>query len=76
MIGISNLTDEQRAVVDHGEGPALVYAVAGAGKTTSMVYRIQALVRDRGVERVAMLKYGIDDIRLLYDNDVRFLRQF
>lgn len=29
-----------------------------------------------GVERVAMLKYGIDDIRLLYDNDVRFLRQF
>ena len=29
-----------------------------------------------GVERVAMLKYGIDDIRLFYTNDVRFLRQF
>lgn len=29
-----------------------------------------------GVERVAMLKYGIDDIRLLYENDVRFLQQF
>ncbi len=29
-----------------------------------------------GVERIAMLKYGIDDIRLLYDNDLRFLRQF
>jgi phenylalanyl-tRNA synthetase alpha chain len=29
-----------------------------------------------GVERIAMLKYGIDDIRLFYDNDVRFLRQF
>ncbi|MDR2736663.1 MAG: phenylalanine--tRNA ligase subunit alpha [Gracilibacteraceae bacterium] len=29
-----------------------------------------------GVERVAMLKYGIEDIRLIYDNDVRFLRQF
>lgn len=29
-----------------------------------------------GVERVAMLSYGIDDMRLLYDNDVRFLRQF
>jgi phenylalanyl-tRNA synthetase alpha chain len=28
-----------------------------------------------GVERVAMLKYGIDDIRLFFDNDVRFLRQ-
>lgn len=29
-----------------------------------------------GVERVAMLRYGIDDIRLLFDSDVRFLRQF
>jgi phenylalanyl-tRNA synthetase alpha chain len=29
-----------------------------------------------GVERIAMLKYGIDDIRLFYDNDMRFLRQF
>lgn len=29
-----------------------------------------------GVERVAMLKYGIDDLRLFFDNDVRFLRQF
>ncbi|HXQ22851.1 MAG TPA: phenylalanine--tRNA ligase subunit alpha, partial [Candidatus Acidoferrales bacterium] len=29
-----------------------------------------------GVERVAMLKYQIDDIRLLFANDLRFLRQF
>ena len=29
-----------------------------------------------GVERVAMLRYGIDDIRHLYTNDVRFLKQF
>lgn len=29
-----------------------------------------------GVERVAMLKYEIDDIRLLYENDMRFLNQF
>lgn len=29
-----------------------------------------------GVERIAMLKYGIDDIRLFYENDLRFLRQF
>ncbi|HDP24955.1 MAG TPA: phenylalanine--tRNA ligase subunit alpha [Deltaproteobacteria bacterium] len=29
-----------------------------------------------GVERVAMLKYAIDDIRLFFDNDVRFLSQF
>jgi phenylalanyl-tRNA synthetase alpha chain len=29
-----------------------------------------------GVERVAMLKYGIDDIRLFFENDLRFLAQF
>ncbi len=29
-----------------------------------------------GVERIAMLKYGIDDIHLFYRNDLRFLGQF
>lgn len=29
-----------------------------------------------GVERIAMLRYGISDIRLFYENDVRFLQQF
>jgi phenylalanyl-tRNA synthetase alpha chain len=29
-----------------------------------------------GVERIAMLSYGIDDLRLFYDNDERFLKQF
>ena len=29
-----------------------------------------------GVERIAMLKYGIDDIRLFFQNDLRFLSQF
>ena len=29
-----------------------------------------------GVERIAMLKYGIDDIRLFFENDLRFLKQF
>lgn len=29
-----------------------------------------------GVERIAMLKYGINDIRALYENDIRFLEQF
>ena len=29
-----------------------------------------------GIERIAMLLYGIDDIRLFYENDVRFLKQF
>jgi phenylalanyl-tRNA synthetase alpha chain len=29
-----------------------------------------------GLERIAMLKYGISDIRLFFENDVRFLKQF
>lgn len=29
-----------------------------------------------GVERIAMLKYGVDDIRLFYENDMRFIAQF
>ena len=29
-----------------------------------------------GAERIAMLKYGVDDIRHFYTNDVRFLSQF
>ena len=29
-----------------------------------------------GLERIAMLKYGISDIRLFFENDIRFLRQF
>lgn len=29
-----------------------------------------------GVERLAMLKYGVDDLRLFFENDIRFLRQF
>jgi len=29
-----------------------------------------------GVERIAMLKYGIDDLRLFFENDLRFLQQF
>lgn len=29
-----------------------------------------------GVERIAMLKYGVNDIRYFYNNDLRFLEQF
>ncbi len=29
-----------------------------------------------GIERIALLRYGIDDIRLFYENDIRFLNQF
>jgi DNA helicase-2/ATP-dependent DNA helicase PcrA len=40
------LTDEQKLVVNHDYGPALVFAVAGSGKTTCLVYRIERLVRE------------------------------
>ena len=29
-----------------------------------------------GIERIAMLKYGVKDLRLFFENDVRFLKQF
>ncbi|MCD4692155.1 MAG: phenylalanine--tRNA ligase subunit alpha, partial [Calditrichales bacterium] len=29
-----------------------------------------------GIDRIAMLKYGINDIRLFFENDLRFLNQF
>ncbi|MGB0388756.1 MAG: ATP-dependent helicase [Ardenticatenaceae bacterium] len=40
------LTEQQQTIVNHDYGPALVFAVAGAGKTTTMVYRIERLVRE------------------------------
>jgi phenylalanyl-tRNA synthetase alpha chain len=38
--------------------------------------KYQGFAFGMGVERIAMLKYGIDDIRLFFENDKRFLRQF
>ncbi|MDP8248324.1 MAG: phenylalanine--tRNA ligase subunit alpha [Candidatus Tritonobacter lacicola] len=38
--------------------------------------RFQGFAFGMGIERIAMLKYGIDDIRLFFDNDIRFIRQF
>ena len=29
-----------------------------------------------GIERLAMLRYGVDDLRLFFENEVSFLRQF
>jgi DNA helicase-2/ATP-dependent DNA helicase PcrA len=40
------LTAQQQAVVNHNYGPALVFAVAGAGKTTALEQRIARLVRE------------------------------
>jgi phenylalanyl-tRNA synthetase alpha chain len=38
--------------------------------------RVQGFAFGMGIERIAMLKHGVPDLRLLYQNDVRFLEQF
>jgi phenylalanyl-tRNA synthetase alpha chain len=38
--------------------------------------KISGFAFGMGVERIAMLKYGIDDIQLFFQGDVRFLEQF
>jgi phenylalanyl-tRNA synthetase alpha chain len=38
--------------------------------------RIQGFAFGMGIERIAFLKHGVSDLRLFYDNDLRFLRQF
>ncbi len=58
--------------------------ILGAGMVDPNVFQAVKIDPDEysgfafgmGVERIAMLKHGIDDIRLLYENDIRFLRQF
>ena len=58
--------------------------ILGCGMTHPHVHKAGGIDTDKytgfavgmGVERIAMLKYGIDDIRLLYENDMRFIEQF
>ena len=63
-----NLTEEQSAIVNHNHGPALVFAVAGAGKTTAMIHRIERLVRERvyPAKRILATSFGratVQDIK-------------
>ena len=58
--------------------------ILGAGMINPRVFeavgyqpgKFTGLAFGMGVERIAMLKYGIDDIRLFFENDIRFLKQF
>jgi phenylalanyl-tRNA synthetase alpha chain len=58
--------------------------ILGCGMVDPNVYRFVGYDPDRytgyafgiGVDRVAMLRYGIDDIRLFFENDLRFLKEF
>jgi phenylalanyl-tRNA synthetase alpha chain len=38
--------------------------------------RVQGFAFGMGIERIAMLKHGVPDLRVFYDNDIRFLEQF
>ncbi|HPA92043.1 MAG TPA: phenylalanine--tRNA ligase subunit alpha, partial [Quisquiliibacterium sp.] len=58
--------------------------VSGSGQVHPNVIRNIGLDPERyigfafgsGIERLAMLRYGVGDLRLFYDNDLRFLEQF
>jgi phenylalanyl-tRNA synthetase alpha chain len=58
--------------------------ILGAGMVDPAVFRFVNYDAERytgfafgmGIERLTMLKYGIDNIRLLFENDIRFLKQF
>ena len=76
-------------VMCHGEGCRVCKGtgwleILGAGMVHPNVLKMSGYDPEKvagfafgmGVERIAMLSYGIDDLRLFYDNDVRFLHQF
>jgi phenylalanyl-tRNA synthetase alpha chain len=58
--------------------------VLGAGMINPRVFekvgydpeQVSGFAFGMGIERITMLKYGIDDIRLFFENDIRFLEQF
>jgi phenylalanyl-tRNA synthetase alpha chain len=83
------LRDGARCYLCKGEG---WLEVLGAGEVDPNVYahvpttqanapgydpeRVQGFAWGMGIERIAMLKHGIPDLRLYYENDLRFLEQF
>jgi phenylalanyl-tRNA synthetase alpha chain len=87
--GKGHLKDGSRCYLCKGEG---WLEVLGAGEVDPNVFahvplseanapgydpeRVQGFAWGLGVERIAMLKHGIPDLRLLLENDLRFLEQF
>ena len=57
--------------------PAVFEAVnARLGRLVYDPDRVSGFAFGLGIDRVAMVRHGIDDIRLFYENDLRFLGQF
>ena len=54
-LDLSRLNRHQREAVLHGDGPILILAGAGSGKTSTMAYRIAHLIAERGVSPQAIL---------------------
>jgi phenylalanyl-tRNA synthetase alpha chain len=78
-----------RCVICRGDGCRLCSGtgwleVLGAGMVHPAVFEMVGYDTERytgfafgmGIERIAMLKYGVEDIRKFYENDMRFLGQF
>jgi len=74
---------EPSAEIDMGFGDGWL-EISGAGQVHPNVLRAVGIDPERyqgfafgmGPDRLAMLRYGVNDIRLFYENDLRFLRQF
>ncbi len=87
--GAGYMKDGSRCPVCKGEG---WLEVLGAGEVDPNVYsfvptternapgydpeKVQGFAWGMGVERIAMLKHGVPDLRLFFENDLRFLEQF
>ncbi|WP_286785212.1 MULTISPECIES: phenylalanine--tRNA ligase subunit alpha [Pseudomonas] len=76
--------DIRRVVKKNGQESAGWLEVLGCGMVHPNVLRMAGIDPDRyqgfafgmGAERLAMLRYGVNDLRLFFDNDLRFLAQF
>ncbi|WP_304641281.1 phenylalanine--tRNA ligase subunit alpha [Pseudomonas sp.] len=76
--------DIRRVVKRNGEEKADWLEVLGCGMVHPNVLRMSGIDPEKyqgfafgmGVERLAMLRYGVNDLRIFYDNDLRFLEQF